>query len=137
MSTTLEHTTLLGGALASLLLGLTLSACQSDPYRWSDTSARAIERDLGVQQPPTNTNAPPTETKQALPPASAAGAVHAPAVMEPRFDLAVNNAPANQVFMGLVENTPYGMVVHPEVTGTLSLNLKNVTVDEAMLAIRP
>ena len=44
--------------------------------------------------------------------------------------------PANQVFMGLVENTPYGMVVHPEVTGTLSLNLKNVTVDEAMLAIR-
>ena len=119
--------------MALLVLGLTLSACQSDPYKWSDTSARTIERDLGALQQPANTDAPPTEAKPMSPATLSSGAGH---TTEPRFDLAVNNAPANQVFMGLVENTPYGMVVHPEVTGTLSLNLKNVTVDEAMLAIR-
>ena len=124
-------------ALALLALSLTLSGCQSDPYKWSDTSARAIERDLGVARQPANADVPPAEVRQALlPPFPGSSSAHAVAVTESRFDLAVNNAPASQVFMGLVENTPYGMVVHPDVTGTMSLNLKNVTVDEAMLAIR-
>jgi MSHA biogenesis protein MshL len=55
---------------------------------------------------------------------------------EPRFNLTVNNAKASEVFMGMVTGTPYSMLVHPDVTGTLTLNLKNVTVPEAMEAIR-
>lgn len=55
---------------------------------------------------------------------------------EPRFDLAVRNAPASQVFMGIVSGTPYSMLVSPEVTGTVTLNLKNVTVRETLDAIR-
>ena len=126
-----------GIAPAVLALSLTLSACQSDPYKWSETSAHAIERDLGAARQPANADVPPPEVRQALlPPFPGGSSGHAAVVAESRFDLAVNNAPASQVFMGLVENTPYGMVVHPEVTGTMSLNLKNVTVDEAMLAIR-
>ncbi len=126
-----------GGALA-VILSLTLSGCQSDPYKWSDASARAIERDLVAARQPAAAEALPTDVKQALLPPMPGGAtsVRTAVVPEARFDLAVNNAPAAQVFMGLVENTPFGMVVHADVTGTLSLNLKNVTVDEAMLAIR-
>lgn len=59
-----------------------------------------------------------------------------PAVAEPRFNLAVNHAKASEVFMGMVTGTPYSMLVHPDVSGTLTLNLKNVTVPEAMEAIR-
>ena len=59
-----------------------------------------------------------------------------PAVVEPRFSLTVNNAKASEVFMGMVTGTPYSMLVHPDVTGTLTLNLKNVTVPEAMEAVR-
>lgn len=56
--------------------------------------------------------------------------------LEPKFDLVVNNAPATQVFMGIVSGTRYSMLVHPEVTGTISVNLKDVTVFEALDAIR-
>lgn len=59
-----------------------------------------------------------------------------PAIAEPRFSLTVNNAKASEVFMGMVTGTPYSMLVHPDVTGTLTLNLKNVTVPEAMEAVR-
>jgi MSHA biogenesis protein MshL len=56
--------------------------------------------------------------------------------IEPRFDLSVNNAPAQQVFMSLVNGTRYSMLVHPGVTGTISLSLKDVTLREALEAIR-
>lgn len=56
--------------------------------------------------------------------------------IEPRFDLAVNNAPASQVFMALVSGTRYSMLVSPEVAGNVTVNLKNVTVRETLETIR-
>lgn len=47
------------------------------------------------------------------------------APVEPRFDLVVNGAPAQDVFMAIVSGTRYSMLVHPEVAGTISANLKN------------
>lgn len=55
---------------------------------------------------------------------------------EPRFDLSVVNAPAAQVFMALVTGTRYNMLVTPEITGQITLRLKDVTVVEALEAIR-
>lgn len=56
--------------------------------------------------------------------------------VEPRFDLAVVNAPAAQVFMAIVSGTRYNMLVPPELAGSITLNLKEVTVAEALDAIR-
>ena len=58
------------------------------------------------------------------------------APMDQRFDLSVNNAPASQVFMAVVSGSRYSMIVHPDVREPISLNLKNVTVGEALEAIR-
>ena len=53
-----------------------------------------------------------------------------------RFDLSVNNAPAAQVFMQIGSGTPYNMLVTPEVSGNVTVTLKNVTVTEALEALR-
>jgi MSHA biogenesis protein MshL len=58
-------------------------------------------------------------------------AAHA-ADAEPRFNIAVINAPAKSFFLALVRDTPYNMVVHPEVSGEISLDLKQVTVPEVL-----
>ncbi len=55
---------------------------------------------------------------------------------EPRFDLSVVNAPVNQVFMAIVTGTRYNMLLGPEVTGQVTLNLKDVTVRETLETIR-
>jgi MSHA biogenesis protein MshL len=56
----------------------------------------------------------------------------APRAAEPRFDIAVVNAPARVFFMGLVRDTPYNIVVSPDVTGEITLDLKQVTVPEVL-----
>jgi MSHA biogenesis protein MshL len=53
-----------------------------------------------------------------------------------RFDLAVNNAPAAEVFMAIASGTPYSMIVHPSINEKLSVKLKDVTVVEALDTLR-
>jgi len=56
--------------------------------------------------------------------------------LDTKFDLTVNNTPASQVFMSIVAGTRYSMLLNPDVRGNISLNLKDVTVFEALEAIR-
>ncbi len=55
---------------------------------------------------------------------------------EPRFDVNVADTPARAFFEGLVDGTPYNIMLEPGVTGTLTLKLKNVTVGEVLDAVR-
>lgn len=54
----------------------------------------------------------------------------------PRFDISVNDVPAKTFFLSLVSDVGINVVTHPELSGTLSLELKNVTVEEVLQVAR-
>ncbi len=49
-----------------------------------------------------------------------------------RFDIAVKNIPARTFYMGLVTNTPVSLAVSPEIKGDITLNLKQVTIEQVL-----
>ena len=55
---------------------------------------------------------------------------------EQRFDIKVRDIHARDFFLSLVEETPYSVAIDPQISGTLSLDLKNVSVAEVMDTVR-
>ena len=53
-----------------------------------------------------------------------------------RYDISVAEVPADQFFLSLVDGTPFNIVIHPEVAGTITVNLKNVTIPQVLEAVR-
>ena len=138
-------------ALAALAMGPAAGAEPPEPARPQAPAeaAQIIDLPVLVAAAPLHEPSPtPTQTATQTPspapaPAAlllaAAAAPRAPAPVataEPRFDLAINNAPAAQVFLQLANGTAYNMLVSPEVSGSLSITLKDTTVPEAMDTLR-
>ncbi len=119
----------LAGVTSLLLIG-----CATDrPLRTPDVGA-AVSAQLATTTPaPASRPAVPARVSDALAePVPAA----APAAPEPRIDLLVNNAQARDVFLAIVADTRYSMLLHPDVAGTLSVTLRGVTVLEALESLR-
>ena len=118
---------------------LLLTACADKPLRIAQPG-QALQQELQAQRTAAATAAAQAASAPAaLPPAALpAPAVAAPPALppEPRFDLIVNGAPARDVFLSLVSDTRYSLLVHPGVSGQLTVTLKGVTVREALDAIR-
>lgn len=114
-------------------LAVLLAGCAADrPMRTPDTHA-AIKAEMAATTPPlTASKAVPAAVSESL---AEPGAVAAPAP-EPRIDLLINNAQVRDVFLAIVADTRYSMLMHPDVKGTLSVTLRGVTVKEALDAIR-
>jgi MSHA biogenesis protein MshL len=115
-------------ALAAVLL----SGCASEhTLRTPDVSA-AMRADLPTAAPKLPA-AVPLQVSEALAEPAPPPVKPAP---EPRIDLLVNNAQARDVFLAIVADTRYSMLMHPDVGGTLSVTLRGVTVTEALESIR-
>ena len=121
--------------VALLPLALALTGCESFQKAPGATFDRVTQEMRQAQASlPKNTN--DALSQAMLPPLQLDAPEPQAKRAEPRFDLAVSNAPAAQVFMALVAGTRYSMLVPPEVSGTVTLNLKNVTVREVLEAVR-
>ncbi|MEH6470165.1 MAG: pilus (MSHA type) biogenesis protein MshL [Halopseudomonas sp.] len=120
-------------------LMMVLSGCQSwQPSTGAtakqDTTKALSEALVVNQQLDQAQQVTPAEVMQALlPPLQVQGLSDAD---NQRFDLSVQQLDARSFFMGLVQDTPYNMVVSEGIEGPISLDLKNVTVDEVMRTVR-
>jgi MSHA biogenesis protein MshL len=123
-------TLLLLGGCASQQASQNKMAPAATMERIKDELRGAANRDAAKPVPR------PEAVDRALLPPLQADAIRPPAPPEPRFDLAVSNAPAQQVFLQIVSGTRYSMLVPPELSGTIAINLKNVTVREALDSMR-
>lgn len=79
---------------------------------------------------------PDAVSQALLPPLAVAMPVADDKPVEARFDLAVNNTPAKEVFAAIASGTRYNMLPLPGVEGNLTLNLRDVTLFEALDTIR-
>lgn len=122
------------------LVGLTcmlLLACTSDPPRDHSTLGRInTELQQAAQDNQQKQRVPESVSNALLPPLKIPVPKMSSRQLDQKFDLVVNDAPASQVFMGIVSGTRYSMLVHPDVKGAISVNLKDVTMLEALDAIR-
>ena len=125
--------------LPALLLAL-LTGCAAGPG--PDPLDRAMDSALEEGIEPAEGKAPgekgvevPEPVADALlPPMREEGEAAEPP--EQRFDVTARGTAAREFFLGLAEGTPYNVVVQPEVTGTIDLELKNVTVPETLQVVR-
>ncbi|TDY35178.1 MSHA biogenesis protein MshL [Janthinobacterium sp. 75] len=121
------------------VLGLAagLCACNVAPVK-RDTYNAIKEQVAGAVATTTPAAQSAAVENALLPPASALAAQlpKARGVLDERFNVAFNNVPARQFFHSLVNGTRYNMLVHPDVQGSISANLKDVTLFEALDAMR-
>ncbi|MFU8838181.1 MAG: pilus (MSHA type) biogenesis protein MshL [Thiohalomonadaceae bacterium] len=119
----------------SLLGAALLSGCSGmvrDPG-----TAQAIQQAYELPSDKSAGSPPSAVSEALLPPIQLQlPGVDARAQAEQRFDIKVRNIHARDFFLSLVEDTPYSMVVDPAVSGSLSLDLKDVTIAEVMRVVR-
>ena len=109
-----------------------LAGCANDrPLRTPDVT-ETLRAELPAASPKPAVAVPAKVSDALAEPAPKA----VPLPAEPKLDLLVNNAQAREVFLAIVADTRYSMLMHPDVSGTLSVTLRGVTVKEALEAIR-
>lgn len=112
--------------LSLALLALPGCTVLAPPKARFDTAHQALQQ--AAESRPRELPAPPVApVPPAAPPRKEA---------EPRFDLVFSQAPAAQVFSAVGSGSKYNVLVHPEVGGLISANLKQVTLIEALDALR-
>lgn len=128
----LKLTKLIGwAALAGVL-----AACDSAPKR---DAFDKISAELGGAAAKAASAPPPDAVTNALLPPSSQLATQLPkarTVLDERFTVAFNGVGAQQFFNAIAQGTRYTMLVHPEVSGTITANLKEVTLFEALDAVK-
>jgi MSHA biogenesis protein MshL len=120
----------------AIVTTLLLSGCQTPSTR--DTYDKISGEVAGAAARPAVATTNDAVASALLPPVSqmADQLPKARAVLDERFNVSFNNVPVQQFYNSIVAGTRYNMLINPEVTGNITANLKDVTLFEALDAIR-
>jgi len=113
---------------ASLLITSCASLQQPTPGNLADTFPQKAPQTPSNALPAAAPTIPVPEFK--IPPANARYALRHP------LNVSVHEVDAREFFMGLVVDSDDNMVVHPDVKGTISLELKNVSIPQVLDAVQ-
>jgi MSHA biogenesis protein MshL len=124
-------------AMTMLAAAVAMAGCQSGP----PATYEQIKRDVATAAGSRAQAAPAVDDAVAnalLPPAAslATQLPKARPALEERFNVSFNNVPAQQFFRSIVAGTRYNILVHPDVGGSITANLKDVTLQETLEAVR-
>ena len=114
----------------------TLPGCETQPTRDNVIGDMNSVLDDGIKSNQPKNKLPDSVSNALLPTIDLTKSKLPEMAGEERYDISVDNVPARQFFLSLVEGTSYNMVVHPEVTGNITVNLKNVTIPQVLEAVR-
>ena len=123
--------------LVLLLLPAFLTACHS--FKPGKELKNHIEKELVIDTTAPKVIAPlemPSELTQSLLSSINSEQSIGDDLAIKRFDVAANDVEIGAFFSGLTDDTPFSVAVHPEVSGTISLNLKAVTFNEVIAVIK-
>ena len=112
---------------------IALVGCQSAPKPPTDVT-QALDKAIAQAEQPTAPKplqALPNSVRQELMQKEIQQARHG-LLAEKRLEIAASGVAADQFFAAIVDDSPYSIAVHPEVSGNITLNLKNVTLDETL-----
>lgn len=115
-------------------LTLLLAGCQSGPPPRATSDRIETElKDALAQRPVPKV---PERVSAALLPPLAQELPRPAAIPEQRFDLVVSNATVQQVYHAMASGSRYSILLPPTLAGTVSVNLKDVTMREALEVMR-
>tara|TARA_R110000744_G_scaffold76431_10_gene151480 strand:- start:2802 stop:4511 length:1710 start_codon:yes stop_codon:yes gene_type:complete len=112
---------------------IVLVGCQSAPKPPTDVTQALDKAIAQSNQPsaPKPLQALPNSVRQELMQKEIQQARHG-LLAEKRLEIAASGVAAEQFFAAIVDDSSYSIAIHPEVSGNITLNLKNVTLDEAL-----
>ncbi|MDO6384903.1 MULTISPECIES: pilus (MSHA type) biogenesis protein MshL [unclassified Uliginosibacterium] len=122
--------------LSSLVLVLLLSACVAQQAARKPADTIRAELAAAAAQPPSAPQLAPGQQSAFYPSLRLDMPEATARVMEPRFDLVVSDAPVRQVFLSMVADTRYSMLLPNDLDGKVTVSLKDVSVREALDALR-
>ena len=112
---------------------LVLAGCQSAPKPPTEVNQALDDAIAQASKPakPKPLQTLPNSVRQELMQKEVQQARHG-LLAEKRLEIAASGVAAEQFFAAIVDDSSYSIAVHPEVSGTITLNLKDVTLDEAL-----
>ncbi|WP_339068764.1 pilus (MSHA type) biogenesis protein MshL [Teredinibacter turnerae] len=123
----------------TLALFAVLGACSSVPQ--DETSAERDMQQVQSQQAAyraqeTQPDVPEAINQQLLDSALLGARAQTFSAKEPRFDVSVNEVPARTFFVSMIADSGVNVVAHPEISGSITLELKDVSVREVLNVTR-